>query len=328
MSNFFSSIFLSLYTVKLMQSKSIAYTIRLSLSLFNLRRIHMKKYIFLFLAITSLCTTSYAKLSQQDYSALFKGYHACFILYRLNDDKIVSEYNPNHYCDQRLSPDSTFKIPLSLMAFDQGIINQQTVFKWNGVKGVIPEHDRDQTPQTWLKYSVLWVSQQITPHLGYAHIKHYLAEFNYGNQNFSGDPGKNNGLTHAWLSSSLKISAVEQLQFLKAMLTNKLPVSKEAVTNTKDNLSLGKLDNGADYFGKTGSGRHGRNERLSNPSKLRDGWFVGFIQNGKQEYIFVSNLTDKKFQGTLDKSDGSIQPFGSQLLKPITLSILNDYFSK
>jgi beta-lactamase class D/beta-lactamase class D OXA-1 len=86
------------------------------------------------------------------------------------------------------------------------------------------------------------------------------------------------------------------------------------MAKTKDNLYLGKLDNGADYFGKTGSGRHGRNERLTNPSQIRDGWFVGFIQKGNQRFIFVSNLTDKKVQGTIDKSDGSLKPFGSQLL--------------
>ena len=61
---------------------------------------------------------------------------------------------------------------------------------------------------------------------------------------------------------------------------------------------------------------------------LRDGWFVGFVETGNQQYIFVSNLTDKKIQATIDKSDGSLKPYGSQLLKPITMKLLNDYFSK
>ncbi|VVC75830.1 Beta-lactamase OXA-1 [Aquicella siphonis] len=286
----------------------------------------MKKLLVCLLACGLLSINANAKTTQE-FSELFKNYDACFILYNLNEHKIVSEYNPGNYCNQRISPDSTFKIALSLMAFNQGIINQNTVFKWDGKKGVIPEHDQDQTPGTWLKYSVLWVSQKITPQLGQARIKHYLAGFDYGNQNFNGDLGKNNGITHAWLSSSLKISAIEQLDFLKAMLDNELPVSDEAVAHTKKNLYLGKLNNGADYFGKTGSGRHGRNERLDNPSKLRDGWFIGFIQNGNQQYIFVSNLTDKKVQASIDKSDGSLKPFGSQLLKPITTKLLNDYFT-
>jgi beta-lactamase class D/beta-lactamase class D OXA-1 len=267
-------------------------------------------------------------ITTHEYAELFKGYHACFILYNVNEHKIVSEYNPGNYCNQRLSPNSTFKVPLSLMAFNHGTIDQNKEFKWDGQKGAMPEHDRNQTPASWLKYSVLWVSQQITPQLGEVRVKHYLAGFDYGNQDFSGDVNKHNGLTHAWLSSSLKISAVEQLIFLKSLLSNELPVNANAVKYTKENLYLGKLDNGADYYGKTGSGRNGRNERYAHPSKLRDGWFVGFIETDRKQYIFVSNLTDKKFQATIDSSDGSLKPYGSQLLKPITMKILNTYFAK
>lgn len=287
----------------------------------------MKKLLSLILALTSLNLAAQA-ITPQEYSNQFKNYDACFILYSINEHKVLSEYNPNNRCNQRISPDSTFKIALSLMAFNQGIINQNTVFKWNGIKGVIPEHDQDQTPASWLKYSVVWISQELTPQLGYSRIKHYLAGLNYGNQDFSGDPAKHNGLTHAWLSSSLKISAVEQLEFLKAMLGNELPIANEAVANTKKNLYLGQLDNGVDYYGKTGSGRNGHNERDAAVSKLRDGWFVGFVENGSQQYIFVSNLTDKKMLGTIDKADGNLKPFGGQILKPITLKLLNDYFGK
>lgn len=272
-------------------------------------------------------SSAYAKrISTEEYSRLFKTYDACFILYNVNEHKVISEYNPSNRCSQRIAPDSTFKIALSLMAFNQGIINQNTVFKWNGNKGVMPTHDQDQTPLTWLKYSVVWVSQQITPQLGLHRIQRYLAAFKYGNQDFSGDAGKNNGLQYAWLSSSLKISALEQLHFLSAMLSNKLPITKKAIANTKENMYQGKLDNGADYYGKTGSGRHERNEREINPSQLRDGWFVGFVEMGSQQYIFVSNLTDKI--PPIDKSDGSSKLYGSEILKPITLELLNNYFAK
>ncbi|OGV35734.1 MAG: hypothetical protein A3E88_04325 [Legionellales bacterium RIFCSPHIGHO2_12_FULL_35_11] len=170
----------------------------------------MNKLIILMLAITT--ASAHAKtITTEEYSHQFKNYDGCFILYSVNKHKVVSEYNPNNRCNQRIAPDSTFKIVLSLMAFNEGIIDQDTIFKWNGEKGVLPTHDQDQTPQTWLKYSVVWVSQQITPQLGLSRIKKYLADFNYGNQDFSGDAGKNNGLQYAWLSSSLKISALEQL---------------------------------------------------------------------------------------------------------------------
>lgn len=267
------------------------------------------------------------EITPQEYAKVFENYHACFILYDVNANKVVSEYNPHHRCDERIAPDSTFKIPLSLMAFDQGVINQNTIFKWDGKKSrAYLDWNYDQTPQSWLQYSVVWVSQQITPQLGYSTIKHYLADFHYGNQDFSGDPGKNNGLTHAWLSSSLKISAVEQLNFLKAMLTHQLPITSEAIENTEKNLYQGKLNCGADYYGKTGSGRHGRNEREKNPSKLREGWYIGFVEQKAQRYIFVSNLTDR-FPAKTNEF-GNLTPAGSADSKAITIKLLNDYFSE
>jgi len=285
----------------------------------------MNKLIMLILA-TSISSVYAKAITTEEYSHLFKNYDGCFILYSMNKHKVISEYNPSNRCNQRIAPDSTFKIALSLMAFNEGIINQDSVFKWDGKQGIFPAHNQDQTPLTWLKYSVVWVSQQITPQLGLDRIQRYLADFNYGNRDFSGDAGKNNGLQYAWLSSSLKISALEQLNFLNAMLCDKLSVNKKAIANTKKNMYQGKLDNGADYYAKTGSGRHGHNEREVNPSQLRDGWFVGFIEMGSEQYIFVSNLTDKVT--SIGKADDSLKLYGSELLKPITMKLLNNYFAK
>ncbi len=206
------------------------------------------------------------------------------------------------------------------MSFDQGIIQQNTVFKWDGKKRELLDWNQDQTPKSWLKYSAVWVSQRLTPQLGYARIKQYLAKFQYGNQDFSGDPGKDNGLTHTWLSSSLKISAMEQLHFLNAMVQNSFPVSHAAITQTKENLYQGKLENGANYYGKTGTGWRGRSHDGNNSGKIRDGWYVGFIESGAEQCIFVSNLSDKQAPAPTDRS------YGSQVLKPITVKLLNDYF--
>lgn len=288
----------------------------------------MRNWLFLFgVCLSSFAYSKSSDIHQSLYSKLFKNYNVCFILFDVNRQKIVKEYNPFNRCHQPISPDSTFKIPLSLMAFNQGIINQQTVFKWDGVTRALPAWNQDQTPKTWLQNSVLWVSQRITPQLGLQRIENYLAGFNYGNEDMSGDPKANNGLQVAWLSSSLKISAIEQLYFLNAMLKDELPVTKEAVENTKANMYLGKLDNGAHYYGKTGSGRNGKNERLNKPSKLRDGWFIGFVEDGDRRYIFISNLTDKAIQASIDKQTGALLPYGSQVLKPLTMELLNRFFS-
>lgn len=89
--------------------------------------------------------------------------------------------------------------------------------------------------------------------VGYEKINHYLKAFHYGNEDFSGDPGKNNGLERAWLGSSLKISADQQVRFLTLLISNKLPVSQNAMISTKNNMYLETTPNGWRLYGKTGS---------------------------------------------------------------------------
>lgn len=265
----------------------------------------MKKIIMLILSIVAFNASANN----------LENYDACFILYNLNEQKVVNEYNPNNRCNERISPHSTFKIPLSLMAFNEQMMNQNTVFKWDGEKRELSDWNQDQTPHTFLKYSAIWVSRKITAQLGGSRIKQYLADFKYGNQDFSGELGKNNALTHAWLSGgSLKISAIEQLNFLKNLFDNRLSISQESAVNTRKNMYQGNLDNGAEYYGKTGSGR-------DSSTQLRDGWFVGFVEHRAQHYVFVSNLTDKNIPASTDKA------YGSQVLKPIVIKLLNDSFS-
>ena len=274
------------------------------------------------LALVTLNASAH-DIAIEHFTYVFKNFNACFMLYDVNKKKIVSEYNPANRCTERLAPDSTFKIALSLMAFNQGLINQKTEFKWDGKEGELPDWNQDQSPRSWLNYSVVWVSQRLAHQLEMPTIKRYLDGFNYGNKDFSGDLGQNNGLSFAWLSSSLKISGSEQLNFLTALIEKELPLNPKAVKNTIDNMYLGTLENGYKYYGKTGSGRHGHNEREKNPSQLRDGWFVGFIESAKgNQYVFVSNLTDKKIPEEKDKA------YGSRILKPITLGLLNSYFKK
>ncbi|SCK34122.1 beta-lactamase class D [Variovorax sp. HW608] len=263
-------------------------------------------------------TGTTAATEAPSFNESFKGFDACFLLYDVNAKKLVAEYNPGGRCKQRIAPDSTFKVPLSLMAFNEKLIEPQTVFKWNGQKYERSELNRDQTPRSWLQDSVVWVSQDVAPSLGYARIGKYLDDFRYGNLDFTGDIGKNNGLTNAWLSSSLQISAYEQLEFLKAMEAHQLPVSREAIDQTRQNMALGKLENGADIYGKTGAGRHRMRATDRAPGKLRDGWFVGFVEGSGEHYIFVGNLTDRQAPAADDHAAGS------QVLKPIVMRILND----
>jgi beta-lactamase class D/beta-lactamase class D OXA-1 len=255
--------------------------------------------------------------SVEDFSKYFNEKSGCFILFDLNKNKLIEKYNPSR-CKEQIPPDSTFKIPLSLMAFDQKLITEKTVFKWDGKDRGLSFWNQDQTPQTWLKNSAVWVSQELTPKLGLDKIKYYLKQFKYGNQDFSGDPGKNNGLTNAWLSSSLKISGDEQLIFLKNFICNKLPVSQAAMTDTKENMYLETSPNGWRLYGKTGSGSN-VHQPVNYQHTLEDGWFVGYVQKADQVYVFVLNFSDLKKPNTTEAGGTRAKGIAKDLLKQMDI---------
>ncbi len=234
----------------------------------------MRKLFFTFALI--VLGFSRTQAAQPDFAKIFQGKDGCFVLYDLKTDKVKCQYNSAR-CATRFAPCSTFKITIALMAFDKGILrDENTTYKWDGVVRWNPNWNRDTSAAEWLKYSVVWYSQRITPQLGPVAITNYLAEFDYGNQDISG------GLTNFWLGSSLKISANEQIEFLKKLWRNQLPVSDRAMTLTRKIVPLDVSSSGARLNGKTGS-------HATEKSSL--GWFVGHLETGDGEYLFAVNYT-------------------------------------
>ena len=201
-------------------------------------------------------------------------------------------------CRDRVTPASTFKIPLSLMGFDAGFLQDAHApslpyhpgdVAWGGDAW---RQDTDAT--RWMTYSVVWFSQRITHALGAPQVQKYLQNFNYGNTDISGDPGKHNGLDRAWISSSLKISPLEQMAFLRKLVRRELPVSTHAYDMTQQVVQVNQLDNGWTVHGKTGAAFPHRADG-SNDEARAHGWFVGWITKGQRTLVFV-RLTqrDKK----------------------------------
>ncbi len=190
-------------------------------------------------------------------------------------------------CHEQFVACSTFKVPLALMAFDSGLLkDEHEVFKWDGEKRFLEIWNTDHNAATWMKDSVIWFSQRLTPKLGEAKVIEYLQKFSYGNKDISG------GLTNAWLKGpflkepSLKISPYEQLEFLKALWKETLPVSPKAIALTKKIMFLETSPKGAKLSGKTGSNYY------DEARMIRLGWFIAHIQKGEEEYLAVVNFSD------------------------------------
>jgi beta-lactamase class D len=197
-------------------------------------------------------------------------------------------------CEQRLTPASTFKVALSLMGYDSGFLTDEhhpaLPFR-EGYLATDPAWKATVDPTSWIQNSVVWYSQQLTVWLGRERLHNYLVRFKYGNQDISGNPGMNDGLTQAWLSSSLRISPLEQVSFLQRLVTRQLSVSARAYDMTARLMAQGTLPNGWEVHGKTGTGYQ---MRPDGPDiKRQVGWFVGWATRGARTLVFVYVIADE-----------------------------------
>jgi beta-lactamase class D len=205
-----------------------------------------------------------------------------FILVNGVSKESVLELGP--HVNKRVTPCSTFKIALSLIGFDSGILKDEKTPVWpfqEGYDDLFESWRSPQTPESWLKTTCIWYSRVLTTKLGLENFQIYLAALDYGNQDASG------GLTNAWLSSSLKISPREQVEFIQKIVQEKLPVSSYAVRKTKSLIFIEELPNGWKLFGKTGWSIKPENEN-------EIGWFVGWIEKDQHFFPFAYNICENK----------------------------------
>lgn len=222
-------------------------------------------------------------------------------------------------CDKSYSPASSFKIPIALMGFNEGVLINEAIptlaytedFKENFSQPLaIQTSAKDQVnPAIWMQQSIVWYSQFIMEKIGMEKFQNYMNKFHYGNKDISGDKDihnnlKHNGLIHAWLSGSLKITPQEQINFLQNfILTQNSVVSEEARQKTHDlllyddtkTIMLKKGDfsgeewKGWKLYGKTGTANP-LNPDNSEDESRQIGWFVGWIEKGDRKIIFASNV--------------------------------------
>jgi beta-lactamase class D len=203
-------------------------------------------------------------------------------------------------CDRRATPASTFKIAISLMGYDAGFLVDEhapALPFHEGYPDWIPAWRTTTDPTSWIRNSVVWYSQQVTTFLGEDRFRRYVTQFDYGNADVAGDADKHNGLTRAWLSSSLKISPLEQLVFLEKIVKRQLPVTAHAYDMTSRITAFGVLANGWEVHGKTGMGFPTKADG-SRDADHACGWFVGWAMKGERSVVFARLIQDDKREAT------------------------------
>ena len=229
----------------------------------------------------------------QDLRQFFKGTDGCFVLYDLKRER-YTRHNAAR-CRERFSPKSTFKIPNSLIGLETGVIGgADFVIRWDRAQYPPDGWDaepfvhwkRDHNLRSAFKYSVVWYYREIAKRVGAERMKEFVAKFDYGNRDTSGE------LERFWLNETLKISADEQVEFLKKLYTGKLPVSQRSIDTVKEIMVQ---ESAPDYklSAKTGGGPRA--------AGLVIGWYVGYVETRGDVYFFAMNIDGPSYLSIRDK---------------------------
>ncbi len=247
----------------------------------------MKKILVLFLLMSTMFifTTSSGEAStvvqRDDLRNYFAGYTGTFVLWDESKDEYII-FNEKQ-SEKPLPPCSTFKIYNSLIGLETGAVtDENTLIKWDGTIYSIPSWNQDHTLATAIQNSAVWYYQKLALRVGPEKMKYYVDQIPYGNQDISG------GINKFWLSSSIKISAKEQVELLKRLYLNDLPFTQENMDITKKIIILSSNDQ-ITFSGKTGSGSSSEQDGDST-EKYMVGWFIGEIENNGHRYFFATNI--------------------------------------
>ncbi|WP_424832592.1 penicillin-binding transpeptidase domain-containing protein [Ruegeria sp.] len=202
-------------------------------------------------------------------------------------------YHAGELCESEFAPASTFKLPLALMGFEMEVLQSPDEPKVEydpAVKAPYKNWQQATTPQTWLRYSVIWYSQWLTQQLGENEFQRHVDKLNYGNRDLMGTPGKNDGLTQAWLSTSLKITPRQQSEFLMRLVSRELPYSANSMDQTV--ATTQEFEAAGDLLIKGKTGNAWATDASSNRLKEQHGWFVGWLSHNGAQYVFVHLIVE------------------------------------
>jgi beta-lactamase class D len=199
-----------------------------------------------------------------------------FVGYRV-DDYLVIASDKDRSGEGRL-PASTFKIANSLIALETGVVADpdKDVFKWDGVSRPIEAWNRDHTMRSAIAASAVPVYQEIARRIGEERMRKYLELLDYGNHDIGG------GIDRFWLTGSLRIDPVQQVDFIDRLRRGVLPISKRSQDLVRDILPVTKV---GDSVIRAKSGLLGA-ER-GQPSL---GWMVGWAEKGSAHTVFALNM--------------------------------------
>jgi beta-lactamase class D len=201
----------------------------------------------------------------------FQGVTGTFVLHEPAANRLLA-FNESRAAE-RFLPASTFKIPNALIGLETGAVaDEHEVFRWDGKPRRFDAWERDHTLPTAMRDSVVWVFQAIARRVGKPAMGEWLDRLEYGNRDMTG------GVDLFWLQGGLRISALEQVEFLRKLGEGRLPVTARSRRIVREAM-LSERCGDAVILGKTGTAM-----------VAKDGiaWWVGWVERGGEPVAYFA----------------------------------------
>ncbi len=177
--------------------------------------------------------------------------------------------------ETRFNPASTFKIANSLIALETAVVaDENKVIPYGGKPQIITAWEKDMSMRDAIEISNVPVFQELARRIGLMRYSKWLKIFDYGNMSTG------NNVETFWLDGLLKISAIEQVYFLRKLATRALEAANKNQAIVADIIKLNTA-NGKTLYGKTG---------WTSAPDPDIGWFVGWVSDGDTIHTFAVNI--------------------------------------
>ncbi|HUF25297.1 MAG TPA: penicillin-binding transpeptidase domain-containing protein [Vicinamibacterales bacterium] len=229
-------------------------------------------------AILALLAVAAIRAQSPDLTEHFRDLNGTFVLLNGSSGKNVRHNRKR--AAERFAPCSTFKIPNTAILLESGTVSDP---------GFILEYDPAlRQPQHWardfdlrgaFKASALWYYQVMARRAGMQTVQDFLEHFRYGNGDVSG--GLDRTGNPFWVDGSLRISADEQVDFLRRFYEGQLGLSDRTTRLTREIMVVEDTPSWR-LSAKTGACQPD-GEDTSN-------WYVGYVEKDKAVYYFALQM--------------------------------------
>jgi beta-lactamase class D len=238
----------------------------------------MKVVKIVLVSLLFLFSFRVAALDWQDspqVSQLFRsaGVTGTFVLYDVTQNQLVGHNRERAYT--RFVPASTFKVANTLVGLSVGAAKSiDETLPYGGKPQPVKAWEKDMSLREAIAMSNVALYQELAKRTGLERMRDSLVAMRYGNAEVG------TIIDRFWLEGPLKISAVEQTEFLASLADGALPFPRMQQEVVQKSILLERQDNWA-LYGKTGW------ENFPNPGV---GWWVGWVNKSDHVYAFALNI--------------------------------------